>query len=677
LTGFQLERAFEEFENILGASDISPIGNPTITSSNRNGVTTTTTTYSDPTLIAGEGYGAGGATLSLDGRLRIVQAGNKTTTTVSFEKLVSRTSHGVLTITGSFSQINEESDTEFRNWGNADLKTFSYESFGLPIKMSLTGSFKRDWDYQKGTSSESGILTKIEMSSANDKVILISKGIQIDSEVPTGTFSGIQGEVGGKKFSISKGNWSSTDLVTSPNLQGQTDVREWLKSVDHDLDLGLGFTQTIKYSYDIDHPLYDLYQVGRSIYVAERDQLPGDDISGGFRVVTSNGKDWGPKRGSSVVGLQIIEGQVAELYTKESNEKMSFTPFSLSNGNLLAGKAVSLTGQQFFAREQSYMLDLDGNGVIGDTVDRVLHIPENENMLELYLTKSGMTVIGKGLDLGSAVIDSDYPAVTLMTGLGSKAKAWALPKGTQATAILEGWGTTAFDILYKDARGNFLDQRFLEGGSVDGKASKLSNAELVALEKSSGLDLTADVQGAVVNTKLQNFTWSSEDGESVYSLYLSKANWATANKNALALGGKLAVLDSADELYEVYDRVKEAFGSSIPQSDLRNSSIAVDVAKKSNPIFSTIEGLQSADQLSFLWIGASFQGAGPNASWQWVDGQDLREGLPYYGGAPIEKARYSMSLGLGGWNGDHHYGLIDNPMVELVGTSQFFYIVEF
>ena len=103
----------------------------------------------------------------------------------------------------------------------------------------------------------------------------------------------------------------------------------------------------------------------------------------------------------------------------------------------------------------------------------------------------------------------------------------------------------------------------------------MSNADLVALERELGEDLTGDdLIGALEDAKLaakgQVVSW--ESGESVYSLYQVGANWATASKAAQNLGGRLAVFEDEQEALEVYGEVLNAL-LELKETDLKKTSV--------------------------------------------------------------------------------------------------------
>jgi hypothetical protein len=380
-----------------------------------------------------------------------------------------------------------------------------------------------------------------------------------------------------------------------------------------------------------------------------------------------------------VVGVEQNESGALEVFTKVAGSKsdtFSLTAFRTSDDSLQASasKTTKLNLTQLLQKEVDYSIDLDGDGEFGNTVTEVLFAGAD---FDLYLTKAGSLVIGSGLQDGEVLIE---PNVTLMSGTEARPKAWSVPPKSEVVAVLET--NVGYEVIWQDARAKLNKQSFKEGGLIDGRAKSLRNADIVALERALDMDLSEDgFVGAVVNAKLKNITWEVEGG-SVYSLYFDSSNWSTANRKAQALGGSLAVLDTKEELFDVYDVVMGELQDLLPLDGLGPAKASSLSKAKAGGALAKNTEIPATDLLTFTWVGATVQGPKKAEEWRWTDkeGSDVDEELPIYGGALTTKGGLSLSLGHGNLlepEVSDNSGLLDAPLVELVGSSKLFYIVEF
>jgi hypothetical protein len=288
-------------------------------------------------------------------------------------------------------------------------------------------------------------------------------------------------------------------------------------------------------------------------------------------------------------------------------------------------------------------------------------------------------VIASGLVEGAELGDSTIDVINLETGVGARARPWDVPRNSQVVGVLERENDTGYEVIVQDARGQFTKQAFDADGLALGRAQRLSNSDIVALERELDMDLSSDdFIGAVIDKRLSDqglvHSWyGSEDN--VYSLYMVGSNWQTALRNATNLGGTLAIMDSEEEVYEVFEMLDGFFAT----QNLNTSSITRAFVKGSTAnSFKLGQDVDVKDEmLSFVWLGASYQGTNSNGTWKWANGEEVDLDSVIVDGALTGLRGQSLSMGLGNVLTGESFFFEEEPLIELASSNRIFYLVEF
>ena len=176
-------------------------------------------------------------------------------------------------------------------------------------------------------------------------------------------------------------------------------------------------------------------------------------------------------------------------------QKWSFAHQSGSyTAQVSASTATRLTTSEVIAEEQTYNVDLDGNGTIGDDIDRYLFLDANNPAL--VQTQIGNYAISFGEvlgvnDLGLPILMATSGSPWVPTRGNSITGVFAERSGSaQTISIIENAGSS-FSPAYKKWEFNLSDGSFFATAQTTLSVS-ISSAKLGALETRKNIDLLAD-----------------------------------------------------------------------------------------------------------------------------------------------------------------------------------------
>ena len=221
-----------------------------------------------------------------------------------------------------------------------------------------------------------------------------------------------------------------------------------------------------------------------------------------------------------------------------------------------ASTATRLTTSELIAEEQTYNVDLDGNGTIGDDIERYLFLAANQP--SLVQTQVGNYAITFGEVLG--VNDLGLPI--LMTTAGNP---WVPTRGNPVTGVfaersgsaqtislIENAGSS-FSPAYKKWEFNLFDGSFFATAQTTFSVS-ISSAQLGALETRKNIDLLADgVIGDPIKSVIvsggETFLDSDNDGFTDGTVTAPAVILTKSNAYALDLSGAGNIGETSTSLF--------------------------------------------------------------------------------------------------------------------------------
>ena len=279
-----------------------------------------------------------------------------------------------------------------------------------------------------------------------------------------------------------------------------------------------------------------------------------------FIPLMQSGKKWAPKSIPLSAHITDINATVL-LRSGTSTYQYSEQIFSLPLGESF-GSEVKISSNEAYTKEIEYSVDITGDGLIGNAISVVLATVNN---ISIYKIASGDYVIGEAGKLQGYVLPT---SIELKTAVGKSYNAKDL------SAFLD-YGDE-FGLISKSGSGStakYAEQKFSTDGLAQGKALKLTTAQLLAKEVLADQDINGDgVIGEVVAAVLDGDGDATQDvtglyqtvagtvvissaglevsdlvGESLALMASSKKGWlvpkgATVEGIAVTEGGSLEVL---------------------------------------------------------------------------------------------------------------------------------------
>ena len=385
---------------------------------------------------------------------------------------VSQPTDGKLLINSSSTQwVPSTGSSAVGIYGNVIDSASATQSYVVVQKQdSSTGSAFSTWTF----SSDTSLLTlQTNQSTASDisLIDLLNKEMSLGFDV-TGDFN-----VGD---SITKIVLNSTTVPQDTNNDGINDSTKIIPAV---INTSFGL-------YGIDYDISNI-AVGNSHPFTILKNSTGNSwqpttnykISGVYETESVNNQ--------SVIGL--IERGGSD--TNPFYQKWSFVHGSASNtAQVSAASATRLSISEIVAEEQRHGVDLDGNGKIGDDVERYIFLAPNHPAL--VETQIGNYALSFQEVLG--VNSIGLPILTTTSG-----KSWLPTRGNtttgvfsertgsaQSVSIIESSGST-FSPSYKQWLFNLTDGAFFATAST-AISVDISSAKLAALETRKNIDLLGD-----------------------------------------------------------------------------------------------------------------------------------------------------------------------------------------
>jgi NAD/NADP transhydrogenase alpha subunit len=240
---------------------------------------------------------------------------------------------------------------------------------------------------------------------------------------------------------------------------------------------------------------YALYKLddGR-IAVAASGLTAGTALPAGGVLLKSGDKAWSSGKATSFALLSDASGFQVIMKTGDG-PKAKFSRQVFDPAGIASGKAAALNLATALESEVTAAQDLNGDGLLGDVIARVVDATDDAQAIGLYVLTSG-----------KVVIDSDGQSVGTRTGaqtvtLTKNGKNW-IPGKLQALAVRST--NSGYEVLLKSgtgAKAAYLYQSFDSSGKMLEKAQKASADVLLDRELLYGQDLNGDGQrGNVVKT---------------------------------------------------------------------------------------------------------------------------------------------------------------------------------
>jgi hypothetical protein len=245
-----------------------------------------------------------------------------------------------------------------------------------------------------------------------------------------------------------------------------------------------------------------IYKTSTSSYIIANSNLAAGDTPDAYvKLKTSLTKEYLPK---GVVGvLKYGDGSFGLFSRSGTGSKVSYSEQLFSTSGIVSGKPAKLTIAQVLSKETSNVLDINGDGAIGDIVTSIFdsNISISHSDKSLYRTTSGNIVVASSnLALG----DSANVSTAL---LATASKPWVVPVGT----TLKGVAFTAdggLEVLTLKGRQYSAHKFDTATGLIKGKATTLNTAQLDAREYYYNLDLTGDGEVSLVGQDTMPTGWA-------------------------------------------------------------------------------------------------------------------------------------------------------------------------
>jgi hypothetical protein len=496
-------------------------------------------TWVNPEAQVNGGVNFDGVTANITGIITVLLdgTGKEVGGSVNVSKVVAHTPHGVLEVIGLISDswdVNNE-------WGEDRITGFKFVSDN-GLEISISGAFDERWDSRVDLWQESKVVMSVDLKAGGDSVSLISSaGLNATGYEIVGQINAINGLVGGQKVSVS-GNWTVGQLVDDPGLKDLISLSDWLKVVETQLNLRLGFSTVIEKAYEIlSAHGWSLYQVGKSVYVADAGQQEGQELQGGYRLAASNGREWSIPAKAQPVGLFFKDGNHLEVFTESIDVRTHVISYVLSVFDMdddtatAIGKPQILNAHQLMSLERDYQVDLNADGLIGDTIARVVgdgianREVDDGDGFGLYQTASGGWIVG---ETGLAEGDSTGDAVPLSV----RNKPYALKPPAHSETALLVLANGGFEVV-TGSGARWFGQKFSAEGVAQARASTYTLTKLLSLESHYGEDINGDGRvGDTIARVVDDGIASRHGADDGYGLYQTASGGWIVGESGLEQG---------------------------------------------------------------------------------------------------------------------------------------------
>jgi hypothetical protein len=322
-----------------------------------------------------------------------------------------------------------------------------------------------------------------------------------------------------QKFTVATGDTSGTETkLTNAQLLGRE------ASYQIDLNGDDKFGDVVASVIFDGGGKYGLYQTASGGLTLAESGVNEGDIADTPLALTSFSKAWTLATGVSVGG--VVDGSTTGAYqiiTAKGTGKAAVYSNVAVDGKGVVGKTTTLALADLLSLEIKNNNDLNGDDVIGDTVAAVLW--DGEDKYGLYQMASSGLVIGES---GVSIGDAPDSALALKSGT----KAWSVPTATTVLGVLDGASSGTYQLIASKGVGvaaTYSNIAFDAKGAM-GKTVAMTLPQLLALEKTSDLDLNGDT---VIGDVIARVVFD-EDGD--YGLYQMSSGGVTLAASGLDKG---------------------------------------------------------------------------------------------------------------------------------------------
>lgn len=232
-------------------------------------------------------------------------------------------------------------------------------------------------------------------------------------------------------------------------------------------------------------------------------------------LVTSRGQPWAPSQGE-VIAVRANGPSVTVLTRGESGD-FEYAFELVGGDHVQTGRPLSIDARELALREEAFDLDLNGDGVKGDTVTARLDsaVRNDGAELPLYKTAAGNYFFGPGDEAGATCCE------TTADGLPALAPSFPFT-GDQPGTILRTSRDGLWDPNYEGANGEAVGIR---ATAVDGEGRPTAVAVLVRIESETGIvryyEQPLTVDGASAQASADTSRWTQLDVAEAEALYLT------------------------------------------------------------------------------------------------------------------------------------------------------------
>ncbi len=228
--------------------------------------------------------------------------------------------------------------------------------------------------------------------------------------------------------------------------------------------------------------------------------IAGDALDTYVTLKFKSVKDYTPK--GVVAILKYEDGSYGLISRSGPANKASYSEQLFSANGIVIGKPVKLTTTQVLSKETSNVLDINGDGAIGDVVTLIFDSNGSINSSDkgLYKTTSGNII------LASSHLSVGDSAATSTPLLATAIKAWAVPTGATVKGMTFTNGGSLEVLTVKGAQ--FSAQTFNADTALQqGKAAILKIDQVIAREYYYDLDLNNDGQVSLIGQETLPTSW--------------------------------------------------------------------------------------------------------------------------------------------------------------------------
>lgn len=325
-------------------------------------------------------------------------------------------------------------------------------------------------------------------------------------------------------------------MMISPNLGSPTILAPAVSDAAAPVaSSGIAVRDVIDSLDNSSSPAKGLYQsADGGFYIAGNGLTAGASLSVDAISLTAKGKAWSSGK-ADVIALRVTDDGFEVLTRAGSGSKIKYAIQAFDSSGAAVDRASKLTTIGMLGAEVAFDQDVNGDGFLGDIVSNVA---DAENSVQgpsvgLYELASGRFAIDVNGQSANAATTSDVAYLT------SKGKNWSPGKGEPLAVRTTDAG---FEVLLKygsGAKGRYSVQIFDHAGVAVGKASKLSNVELLNAQSSYDQDFTgdgykSDVVAAVADSSDAN------DITAKYGLYQLTSQRFAIDANGLSKNSELS-----------------------------------------------------------------------------------------------------------------------------------------